>query len=159
MIQFTPAHSTDALLVGQLRQQCWAATYRGIYPDDMIDQFDYAWHAERDLAHIASPDFDVHIIRDNDLPIGYMVIHHIEPPLLYSLYLLPAHQHRGIGHMAFTRMTEYCRQRNKPFFVCHCQPENAAALAFYYRMGGVIIARDEENEEAFMNSVTFRFDV
>jgi len=26
-------------------------------------------------------------------------------------------------------------------------------------MGGIIISRDENNEETFMNSVTFRFDV
>ena len=89
MIQFTPAHPGDEYILGQLRQQCWAATYRGIYPDDMIDHFDFAWHAKHDLARINSPSFDVCIIRDSDTPIGYMVIRHSEPPLLYSLYLLP----------------------------------------------------------------------
>ena len=44
MIRFIPALSADAPLLSQLRQQCWAATYRGVYPNDMIDQFDYAWH-------------------------------------------------------------------------------------------------------------------
>lgn len=159
MIRFIPALSADAPLLGQLRQQCWAATYRGIYPDDMIDKFDYAWHTARDLTRITSSDFDVCIIQDNDTPVGYMVIRHSEPPLLYSLYLLPAHQHRGIGRMAFIRMTEYCRRQDKAYFLCHCQPENNNAIAFYQRMGGIIISRDENNEETFMNSVTFRFDV
>ena len=159
MIYFIPALPTDAPLLGQLRQQCWAATYRGIYPDDMIDHFDYAWHAERDLARIASPAFDVCVIQDDSTPIGYMTIRYGEPPLLYSLYLLPEHQRRGIGRMAFNRMVESCRQQNHPCFLCHCQPENTAALAFYARMGGTIVSRDECNEEAYMNSVTLRFNV
>ena len=159
MIRFTSALPADAPLLGQLRQQCWAATYRGIYPDDMIDLFDYAWHAERDLDRITSPTFDVQIIRDDAAPIGYMVIRHCEPPLLHSLYLLPAHQHHGIGRMAMSRMAEYCHQHNHPCFLCYCQPENAAALAFYQRMGGTVVARDEDNEEAYMNSVTLQFTV
>ena len=61
--------------------------------------------------------------------------------------------------MAFIRMTEYCRRQGKAYFLCHCQPENNNAIAFYQRMGGIIISRDENNEETFMNSVTFRFDV
>jgi len=159
MISFIPACPGDEHVISHLRQQCWAATYRGIYPDDMIDQFDYAWHAERDLARIISEQFDVRIIVEDGQPIGYMTVQHGQPPLLYSLYLLPAHQHRGIGRMAFARMREYCIEQKAPHFLCHCQPENAGALAFYRRMGGVIVARDAENKEAFMNSVTFRFPV
>ena len=158
MITFTPAAPADAPLLGQLRQQCWAAAYRGIYPDEMIDQFDFSWHEKRDLARITSPDFDVRIIRE-DGPIGYMILRHGRPPLLHSLYLLPAHQRRGIGRMAFQRMEEYCRERNHPYFLCQCQPENAPALAFYRRMGGTVVARDEGNEAAYMNSVTLRFPV
>lgn len=159
MITFTPAHPGDEHTLGRLRQQCWAATYRGIYPDEMIDQFDYAWHAERDLARITSEKFAVFLIQEDDAPIGYMTIRHGNPPLLYSLYLLREHQHRGIGRMAFARMHEYCTARNAPYFLCHCQPENRNALAFYHRMGGAVIHRDEDNEEAFMNSVTLRFPV
>ena len=44
MIDFVPAQPEDAARIGRLRQRCWAATYRGVYPDEMIDQFDYAWH-------------------------------------------------------------------------------------------------------------------
>ena len=54
MYAFTPASPADAPLLGRLRQRCWAAAYRGVYPDDMIDRFDYAWHEARDLARISS---------------------------------------------------------------------------------------------------------
>lgn len=159
MICFAPARPGDEITLARLRQQCWAATYRGIYPDAMIDHFDFPWHEKQDLARISSPNFDVSIIQENGTAIGYMVMRHGAPPLLYSLYLLPAYQHRGIGKLAFQRMKKYCQAQNHPCFLCHCQPENTAALAFYQHMGGTIIARDESNAEAYMNSVTLRFDI
>lgn len=157
MITWKTAVPGDEAVLSRLRQRCWAATYRGVYPDAMIDQFDYTWHEARDLARIANPQFDVFLILQDDLPIGYMVIRHTTPPFLYSLYLLPEYQRQGIGRKAFAYMLRYCAGQNQPFFLCHCQPENHGALAFYHSMGGTIIARDETNEEAFMNSVTLRF--
>ena len=157
MLRFTPARPGDEQIIARLRQQCWAATYRGIYPDDMIDRFDYAWHAERDLARITDPHFDVCLIQDGGLSVGYMTIRHAHPPLLHSLYLLPDHQKQGGGRMAFSLMQELCREQHEPYFLCHCQPENANAIAFYQHMGGTIIQKDEGNKERFMNSVTFRF--
>ena len=159
MLSFTLANPGDESTLGHLRQLCWSATYRGIYPDEMIDQFDYAWHAKRDLARINSPQFKVFLITEASSPIGYMTIQHGTPPLLYSLYLLPSHQHRGIGRIAFERMRDFCISNAQDCFLCHCQPENANAIAFYQHMGGVVIARDEDNAEAFMNSVTFRFSL
>ena len=157
MIRFIPAQAGDAPLLGQLRQQCWAATYRGIYPDEMIDRFDFAWHASQDLTRITDGRHDVLLITGDDQPIGYMIIRHGAPPLLHSLYLLPSHQRQGVGRMAFERMHQHCAARGQACFLCHCQPENAPAMAFYETMGGAVIARDETNEAAFMNSVTFRF--
>lgn len=159
MIDFVPAVPEDAARIGRLRQRCWDAAYRGVYPDEMIDRFDYAWHEKQDLARITSPRFEVRLIAEDGVPIGYMIIRDGAPLLLHSLYLLPEHQRRGIGRMAFDRMRERCAAQEQPYFLCHCQPENENALAFYHRMGGVIIARDERNEEAFMNSVTLRFSV
>ena len=157
MISFIPAKPGDESILGHLRQQCWTATYRGIYPDEMIDQFDYAWHTKRDLARITSPQFEVYLITEDAAPIGYMTIRRSTPPLLYSLYLLPAHQHRGIGRLALERMRNFCTEQEQPFFLCHCQPENTNAIAFYRHMGGAIIARDTANEATFMDSVTLRF--
>ncbi len=157
MIAFVPATPADAPLLGQLRQQCWAATYRGIYPDEMIAQFDFAWHEERDLARIRSPRFNVCLIREGSLPIGYMVLQDGAPPLLYSLYLLPSHQRRGIGHLAFERMRAWCKERGHSHFLCHCSPYNAPAMAFYRRMGGTVIS-EERCAESWQDTAEFRFD-
>lgn len=159
MISFILAKPGDESILGHLRQRCWAATYRGIYPDEMIDQFDFVWHAKHDLTRIASPQFEVFLIAEGSTPIGYMTIRHGTPPLLYSLYLLPSHQHLGIGRKAFDRMRDFCIANAQDCFLCNCQPENVNAMAFYQHMSGVIVARDEGNKETFMNSVTFRFEL
>jgi len=159
MIRFVQARPDDVPVLGQLRQQCWSATYRGVYPDAMIDQFDYKKHAERDLAEIHSSRFDVRLILDDDQTIGYLTMQDGTPPVLRSLYLLPAWQRQGIGQQAFTLMRSFARQQGANHFVCCCQPENAGAIAFYRQMGGIVIDRDLTNEETYMNSLTFRFSI
>lgn len=158
MIEFTPAAPSDAPLLGQLRQACWAATYRGIYPDEMIDHFDFAWHEQRDAQRIASPGYDVRIIRKNGMPVGYLTWRDGAPPQLFSLYLLPEHQRQGVGRMAFDFVRDWCRAQGKPYFLCMCQPQNNPAMAFYRRMGGVIVQR-EKGDEPWQDGVTFRFAV
>ena len=46
-VVFRRTQEEDAAVIAKLRQEIWSTTYRGIYPDDMIDQFDYAWHTQR----------------------------------------------------------------------------------------------------------------
>ena len=41
---FVEATAADALTIIGLRCRIWDTTYRGIYPDSMIDDFDWAWH-------------------------------------------------------------------------------------------------------------------
>ena len=46
---FVEAAKEDVPEIIALRHQIWGTTYRGIYPDDMIDNFDWAWHQEKEL--------------------------------------------------------------------------------------------------------------
>ncbi len=109
----------------------------------MIDNFDYAFHNERDFMFIQSQNFLVYFILDRDLKIGYMILHRKEPFHLQSLYLLPQYGGRGIGSMAFTFVRDYCREHGITGFDLDCHPDNTGALAFYAKMGGVITRRDE----------------
>ena len=49
---FVEAAKEDAAAIIALRYRIWGTTYRGIYPDDMIDNFDWAWHREKELLRI-----------------------------------------------------------------------------------------------------------
>lgn len=158
-IQFVRASEYDAAAIVELRREIWASTYRGIYPDSMIDEFDFAWHREKELERIRRPDYDVYLIVRDGRRIGYLTMRRAERIALQSLYILEAYQHQGIGRKAFDFIIGYCRKSGASAFTCQCAPENWNARGFYERMGGRVVGEDLDNAERWTNSVTYRFDV
>ena len=144
---------------GVLRQKVWASTYRGIYLDEMINHFDYDWHREKDILRLRNLAYRNWFISVDREQIGYLTLRHGEPMLLQSLYLLPQAQKQGIGRQAFQFIRQYCLDNSISVFRCHCHPVNNSAVGFYEKMGGVIVDRDEDNEERWQDSVIFEFSV
>ena len=60
---FVEAAKEDVPEIIALRHQIWGTTYRGIYPDDMIDNFDWAWHQEKELLRINDPAYSVYLLQ------------------------------------------------------------------------------------------------
>lgn len=158
-IHFISVTENDAAAIVYLRERIWATTYRGIYPDSMIDDFDYAWHLDKELQRISNPEYAVYLITRDYLNIGYLTIRKKDKVILQSLYILEQYQHQGIGKLAFDFVNEYCKENDANFFVCQCIPENKNARLFYEKMGGKIIGEDLKNEESWMNSVVYRFEL
>ncbi len=157
--EFIPIHESEVSALGILRYKAWASTYRGIYPDEMIDQFDYGWHREKDIIRLRNPAYRNWFILVKGERIGYLTLRHGEPMLLQSLYLLPRAQKQGVGRQTFDFIRQYCLDNGISAFCCHCQPDNHNAIGFYEKMGGIIVDRDEDNEERWQNSVIFEFSV
>lgn len=158
-VVFRRAQEEDTAVIAKLRQEIWATTYRGIYPDNMIDQFDYAWHIQKDVQRIKNPAYAVYLMMYENQPIGYITLHISAPAHLLSLYLRQEYQHQGIGHRAFAFIREVFQALGVSIFTCACQPDNEQAMAFYHRCGGRVVGEDLSNEESWQNSVTFQFDV
>lgn len=159
-IDFVPAKTSDAAAVGALRRRIWDTTYRGIYPDAVIDDFDYEWHRQRDLKKISDPSCAVYLIKYGDENIGYFMFRHTGSALwLRSLYVLQEYQHRGIGKRAFSLIKDYCREKGIGRFSCDCSPHNENAMRFYRRMGGVVIKTDTGHENRQEDGVTFEFEL
>lgn len=154
---FVEAAKEDVPEIIALRHQIWGTTYRGIYPDDMIDNFDWAWHQEKELLRINDPVYSVYLLQKDDQNIGYLTISRTDAIVLQSLYILSEYQRQGIGRAAFDFIKEYCRKHGAKSFTCRCVPENLNARAFYEKMGGEVIRTDLANEEPWQNSVTYRF--
>ena len=157
-VRFVPATESDTMAIIELRRIVWGTTYRGIYPDSMIDDFDYAWHKEKEIKRINAPDYSVYLIKRDIQNIGYLITRKTEIVLLMSLYVIKEYQHQGIGRQAFEFVIKYCRDNEKDSFICTCLPENHNARIFYEKMGGRIVGEDLDNEESWMNSITYRFD-
>ncbi len=158
-IDFTPVTEDDVMTIVEMRKKIWATTYRGIYPDDMIDDFDYEWHREKELQRINHPDYSVYLILNGGQNVGYLIIERKANVItLLSLYVLKEFQRQGIGTMAFDFVKQYCLENGATSFICHCVPENWNARRFYENMGGKVVSEDMGDEESWKNSVVYRFD-
>ena len=159
-IDFVPAKTSDAAAISTLRQRIWDTTYRGIYPDTAIDNFDYDWHQQRDLKKISDPSFTVYLIKHGDEDIGYFVFQHTGSGVwLHSLYVLREYQHKGIGKQAFVLLEDYCMENKISRFSCNCSPHNENAMRFYQRMGGVVTKTDTGHGNRQEDGVIFEFNV
>lgn len=154
MVEFYVAEQEDAPMLARTRQKVWNATYRGIYPDEMIDQYDLALFTERDRKRISNPGNKVWLAMDEGSCVGYLVVgscgfgsYKDFDFCLNSLYLLPPYQKIGLGKRAFELTVAECCRRGFDSFFCSCNPHNHNAMGFYAHMGGVLgkLVLDHEN--------------
>ena len=70
-VTFKKAELTDAALLAATRQKAWAATYRGIFPDEMIDQYDLELYAAKDREKLQDPKRETYLLLDGEACVGY----------------------------------------------------------------------------------------
>ena len=160
MVKFIEAKPGEEKELSELRRKVWATTYRGIYPDEIIDNFDYPMHNEKDFLRITSDEYIVYFITEENEKIGYLILQK-KRPLLYvqSLYLLEDFRGKGIGRTAFGMIRSFCKENGYDKFYLGCHPQNEKALGFYEKMGGNITERDEGHENNRENSVRIEFEI
>ena len=144
-VEFRRATVDDVRTLTETRQKIWATTYRGIYPDEMIDQYDFDCHAARDVLRITDARNDVFLAWDGGRCVGYFYYgpcgygsYRDFELCLNSLYFLPEYRRMGLGRRVFAQLKAVCRVRNIRKFFCGCSCHNAPAQAFYRKMGGVV---------------------
>ncbi len=165
MIQYQRAAPNDAPLLAATRQKAWAATYRGIYPDEMIDNFDYPWHTAREAQNLKNPDIYTYLIMDGECCRGYFTYFIKNAPIwrdyhvrLFSLYLLPELQGRGLGRQILEFVRNECRECGFSKLYLSCAPQNTPAMGFYRHMGGKIAAEDTGHADPQEDTIEFEFD-
>ena len=55
---------TDAELLAETRRSAWDATYRGIYPDAWIDEYNLAEQTQRERARLEQTDYMAYLVMD-----------------------------------------------------------------------------------------------
>ena len=158
MVEILKAALKDALTIVKARQQAWDTTYRGIYPDEVIDNFDYDWHLKAEQNRLINPGFHCFMVMDQENCVGYFSYGATQRGFrLHSLYLLPAYRKLGLGKQIFEQAKTACIEFgcNEMFLDCH--PDNQNALGFYQHMGGVITAMDAGHENRQEDCCTIEF--
>lgn len=165
MITFRKMIEADLPLLAATRQKVWAATYRGIYDDEMIDNFRTQWHIERDRKRMADPEQDFFLAMDGEVCIGYFYYGTPHTPLndhvfcLNALYFLPEYQGRGLGRRVFDQVREICRSRGIPKFFNGCNLHNLPAQGFYRHMGGVVVCVDGGHAHKGEDQMYFEYTI
>lgn len=144
MIELRKASPEDARLLAQTRRIVWEETYRGIYDDSALDQYDVDEYTARDRKRMEDPAHVYYLFMDGQNCAGYFSFGPYNygkykdfDLCLNNLYILRSHKGMGLGRRAFETVTDYCRRNQIGRFFCGCNANNLPAVSFYRHMGGV----------------------
>lgn len=165
MIEFRRAHPGDGYLIAEARKICWAATYRGIYDDEMIDGYDFEFHRQKDEKRLGNPDYHYYLVMDGAKVAGYFGYGRVPEGTwrdfcfrIHNLYLKPEYQGRGLGRKIFEHIREACLDMGYTRLYHECNQHNLNAQSFYIRMGGVFAAIDGGHERKYEDQCYFEYD-
>lgn len=155
---------SDAGRIADVHDAAWRQAYRGIIPgkelEQMISRRGPAWW-DRALRRRTS----VLVLEVGGAIAGYATIGPNRMRMLpqageiYEIYLSPEHQGLGFGRSLFEAARAELARYGLASFSVRVLVDNVAAVAFYERMGGRVIAETGERiGEATLALVVFGFD-
>lgn len=154
------ATKDDVKNLAVLKQRIWNDTYRGIYSDDLIDKFDYEKAEKKFLNIINNDNISLYVVEANKELVGYM---DVGVPIrgfdnyeqeIGLLYLKKDFQRRGIGRELFNLGYSEIKNKNYNRFFISCNKYNTNARKFYEKMGGQLIAEDNDNKR-----IKYHYDI
>lgn len=144
MIELKKASPADARLLARTRRIVWEETYRGIYPDEMLDGYDVEYYTQRDAGRMADPSHHYYLFLDGDICAGYFSFGPYNfgtykdfGLCLNNLYIRKEYKGHGLGKRAFGIVREFCTGQGIGKFFCGCNAHNHPAVGFYTHMGGL----------------------
>jgi ribosomal protein S18 acetylase RimI-like enzyme len=142
----------DLAAVNRLLVETWHDTYDPLLGAEKVTQITTTWHAIAKLAEqIAAPDSSFLVAEEKGNIIGHAV-GHVRPHhemMLARLYVLPAHQRRGVGVRLLTELV--ARQPGCMRIVADVEANNVKATSFYRRHGFIV-----ESESSIEGMKTLR---
>ena len=159
------ATADDCEGLSKLKHTVWIQTYRGIYSDDRIDNYDYDKNKEYFLNIVADPNVELYVVEDDGKLVGYMSCG--VPYRSYKdyeqeiglLYLLSDYQKKGIGGELFDIGYNRIKEKGYDEFFISCNKFNTNAQEFYKRMGGVVDKIDEDNEDKAICQIKYIYKI
>ena len=159
------ATEKDCDSLSKLKQLVWTETYRGIYDDSKIDNYDFEKNSTKFLNTINNPDIDLYVVEDNDKLVGYMSCGTPNWPYkdykqeIGLLYLTKEYQRKVIGKELFNIGLNRIKEKGFDKFLVYCNKYNTNAQEFYKKMGGIVDNIDEDNDDKSIPQVTFLYKI
>ena len=144
MVLIRNAEIDDAAGIARVRAESWQSAYRGIVPDEFLDSIDVGEWAERQHRNMAiKSDAMVYFVAEAE---GQVVGFTEAGPNreddpdhageLYSVYLLPGYQRRGIGLELAAATARWLVGEGRDSMIVWVLADNHPARRFYEALGG-----------------------
>jgi len=159
------ANEKDCKELSKLKHMVWNETYRGIYSDEKIDNYDYEKNTEKFLNIISNSNIELYVVEDKGRLVGYMDCGFPYRPYknykqeIGLLYLLKEYQGKGIGRKLFDMASNKIKENGYKEFFVSCNKYNNGAQKFYKKMGGTIINIDEDSSDKSVPQVRFLYKI
>lgn len=159
------ATENDCEELSKLKHDVWNETYRGIYPDEKIDNFDYEANKNTFIKIVNNPEIVLYVVEHNGKLVGYMDYGTPFRPFqdfkqeIGLLYLLKVCQGTGLGKKLFYIAYNKIKEKGYKEFFISCNKYNYPAHKFYEKMGGKIIHIDEDNEDKSIPQVKYLYKI
>lgn len=149
-IAYRKAVLEDCHTLAVLKGMVWNTTYKGIYPDEVLENYDVSKNQSIFESICANPDIDLFVAECSGKVVGLMSCGKPFRPFLHYqqevglLYILKEYQRRGIGKEFFEIARKQVREHGYSEFVVSVNRQNQAAIPFYLAMGGKMAFTDEK---------------
>jgi ribosomal protein S18 acetylase RimI-like enzyme len=146
-----PATAADAPGVARVHVDSWRETYAGIVPDDFLAGLSYERREQMWRSGLERPDWKGLLLvaeASEHGIVGFVAGGPPQEPLgvfdceLWAIYLLRAHQGKGLGRQLFTRFAREMASRGYASMFLWVLAENPT-VGFYRHMGGERVGEKE----------------
>lgn len=139
------AHPADAAGIARVHVDSWKSTYRGIMPDEVLDNLSYAEREERRRSIFQKrPSRSFSLVAEDE---GGEIVGFADAgperkgdpeytSELYAIYLVEGAQGQGVGQRLFTEVVQRLRASAFQKMMLWVLADNPAR-GFYERMGGI----------------------
>jgi len=141
----------DAEAIERIRVETWRATYRGLLPDDLIDQLQPNVERRRERLRSSSRS-EINLVVDEGDVVGYAFAgrERAHDPNytgeVYAIYVLPAAQGLGHGRALIGECARALAAEGMTSMLIWVLRENRIGRGFYERLGGTVV-REKPLEE------------
>ncbi len=161
------AGAADSRTIAEVHVACWRETYAGLLPEALIERHrvdDRTIQWRRTLERVPRLS-DVFVAAHDDAVVGFVASGASRNAALardgeiYALYLLRAHQRRGIGRALCRAAASRLSERGLRSVAAWALSTNEPARRFYEALGGVRIGERADGEgDATLVEVAYGWD-
>ena len=159
------AKTSDSMELSKLKHTVWNTTYKGIYSDERLNNYDFELHKDKFDKRISDPESNVYVVTNDNKIVGYIIFGKPFKPFkdykqeISQLYILKDYQGQHLGTKLFNLAYEKMKESGFTEFFVACNKYNIPAQRFYEAKGGEIISIDENLEQKSREQIKYLYEI